>query len=105
MQGFLTRMIDQQLRRLAVGAAVVMGLVIATAVITGRRFETPRFDEAHFAVERAQLLLTATPCGEPGQKSTQACDKLMKRAQELLSKTREAITEAATAASRASTGH
>lgn len=105
MQGFLTRMIDQQLRRLAVGATIVMAAVIATAVATGRRIDAPRFYEAHIAVERAQLLLTSTPCGEPGQKSTQVCDKLMKRAQDLLSKTRDAISAAATAAERGATGH
>ena len=94
MTGFLTKIIDRQLRRLTVGTAFGVAVVTTTALATSQ-FEEPKFDEAGLAVEKAQLLLTGTTCGEPGEKTTEACAKLMKRAQELLAKARDAIGAAA----------
>ena len=94
MTGYLTKIIDRQLRRVTL--ATVLGIaVVTTTALAMSRFDEPKFDEAELAVEKAQILLTGTACGEPGQKTTATCDKLMKRAQELLAKARDAISAAA----------
>jgi len=97
MTGFLTKIIDRQLRRLVMGAAVGMAVVSSTAVAAGR-FHDPNLDLAEAAIEKAQGLIALTECGNPGEKTTEACDKLLKRAQELLAKTRDAVSAAAVAA-------
>jgi hypothetical protein len=94
MTGFLTKIIDRQLRRLALGTAFSV-LVVTTTALAMSRFHDPKFDEADLAVEKAQILLNAAACGVPGEKTTEACDKLMKRAQELLARARDAISAAA----------
>lgn len=97
MHGFLTRMIDQRLRRLALGATFGMVIVTTIGVVTGT-FQNPRFDEAHFAVEKAQILLSDSACGTPGERAADACVKLIRTAEELLARAREAVTAAATIA-------
>lgn len=94
MTGFLTKIIDRQLRRLTLGTAFGVAVVTTTALATSR-IDDPKFDEAGLAVEKARLLLSDAACGEPGEKATEACDRLMKRAQVLLAKARDAIGAAA----------
>ena len=97
MTGFLTKIIDRQLRRLVMGAAAGMAVVSTTAVASGR-FHDPNIDLAEVAIEKAQGLLALTVCGNPGEKTTEDCDKLVKKAQDLLAKTRDAVSAAAVAA-------
>lgn len=94
MTGYLTKLIDRQLRRVTVTTVLGIGVVIATALAVSR-FHDPKFDEANLAVEKAQILLSAAGCGERGDRTTEACDRLMKRAQELLAQARDAISAAA----------
>jgi hypothetical protein len=94
MTGYLTKLIERQLRRVTLATALGIAIVTTTALAFAR-FHDPKFDEADLAVEKAQLLLNAAVCGEPGAKTTEACDKLMKRAQDLLAKARDAISAAA----------
>jgi hypothetical protein len=94
MTGYLTKIIDRQLRRITLATVIGIAVVTTTALAISR-FHDPKFDEADIAVEKAQILLNAAACGVPGEKTTEACDRLMKRAQELLAKARDAITAAA----------
>ena len=97
MTGFLTRMIDQQLRRLTLGA--ILGIaVVSTAAVAASRFHDANLDLAEAAIEKAQGLLALTVCGNPGEKTTEDCDKLVQKAQDLLAKTRDAVNAAAVAA-------
>ena len=97
MHGFLTKMIDQRLRRLALGATIGMVIVTSIGSITGS-FQNPRFDEAHLAVEKAQILLSTSACGTPGERATDSCVKLVQKAEELLKRAQEAVNAAATVA-------
>ena len=97
MHGFLTRMIDQRLRRLALGATIGMVIVTTIGVVTGN-FQNPRFDEANLAVEKAQILLSDSACGPGGARATDSCVKLVRTAEELLARAREAVAAAATVA-------
>ncbi len=97
MHGFVTRMVERRLRRLVIGSTIGMAILTTTAVAAGR-FHDPKFDEADLAVEKAQILLTATECGNPGEKTTEACRKELKRVMELLTKARSTINAAAVAA-------
>lgn len=94
MTGYLTKLIDRQLRRITVATVIGIAVVTTTALAVSR-FDEPKFDEADLAVKKAQILLSGAECGEPGEKTTEACDRLMKRAQELLAKARDAISAAA----------
>ena len=97
MTGYLTKIIDRQLRRVTL--ATVLGIaVITTTALAMSRFDHQNFGEAEHAVEKAQILLNDAACGVPGEKTTEACDKLMKRAQELLATARDAISAAASTA-------
>ena len=97
MHGFLTRMIDQRLRRLALGATIGMAIVTTIGLVTGN-FQNPRFDEVHLAVEKAQILLSKSACGTPGERATDSCVKLVRKAEDLLERAREAVNAAATVA-------
>jgi hypothetical protein len=97
MRGFLTRIIDQRLRRLTV--VMLFGLVVvATAGVVADSWNHPKFNEADLAVARAQLLIRGSACGTPGERTTESCERLLRKAEELLTKAREAVTAAATAA-------
>ena len=93
MRGFLTRIVERRLRRLAVGAG--FGVVIGTTSAAGTSAPDPRFDQADFAAERAQILLTDA-CAAPGQTATGACEKRLQKALELLARVRATISEAGT---------
>lgn len=97
MRGFLTKMIDRRLRRLTVTMTFGM-VVVATAGIAAGHWNDPKFDDADMAVARAQLLLAGSPCGAPGDRNTESCEKMLRKAEELLAKAREAVSAAATAA-------
>ena len=97
MTGFLTKIIDRQLRQLVMSAVVGM-TVLSTTAVAASRFHDANLDLAEAAIEKAQALLALTECGNPGEKTTEACDKQLKRAQELLAKTRDAVSAAAVAA-------
>ena len=97
MHGFVKRMVERRLRRLVIGSTVSMAILTTTAVAAGR-FHDPKFDEADLAVEKAQLLLNAAECGNPGEKTTDACQKELERALALLAKARATINAAAVAA-------
>ena len=97
MHGFLTHMIERQLRRVAIGGALGMAVVSTTAVAASR-FHDTNLDLAEVAIDKAQGLLALTVCGNPGEKTTEDCDKLVKKAQDLLARTRDAVSAAAVAA-------
>ena len=97
MTGYLTKLIERQLRRVTLATALGIAIVTTTA-LAFTRFQDPKFGEAELAVEKAQILLKAAECGEPGAKEAVACAKLMKRAQDLLAKARDAISAAAVTA-------
>jgi hypothetical protein len=97
MQGFLTRIIGRRLRRLAFGAIGGM-VVVTTSALAAGRFHDPHFDDADLAVEKAQLLLAAAACGNPGLKPTIECERHVKKVEDLLARARAEIMTAALAA-------
>ena len=97
MQGFLKKIVERRLRRLAFTSTLGI-LAITTTAVAASRFHDSNLDLANAAVEKAQGLLALTVCGNPGDKTTEACEKEVKRAQDLLAKAHEAIAAAATAA-------
>lgn len=97
MHGFLTTMVQRQMRRLALGATLGMAIVTTTAVAAAR-FHDPRFDEADLAVEKALILLSVAECGTAGEKSTEACQRHQSKTIDLLTKARAGIAAAAAAA-------
>ncbi|HEY5546568.1 MAG TPA: hypothetical protein VIK50_10975 [Gemmatimonadaceae bacterium] len=98
MRGFLTKIIQRQLRRIVLGAALGMFLA-TTSAVAANNVKVAKLDEAVLATEKAQVLLAATDCGAPGEKSTVVCETRMKRVLELLGRVREAIAGLATPAS------
>jgi hypothetical protein len=95
MHGFLSNIIQRQLRRLTLGATVSMAIVVATALDT-TGFQEPTFNQAELAVEKAQFLLGPSLCGTPVERQTEFCENLVKRAEEFLARARQAVTAAAT---------
>ena len=98
MHGFLTNIVLRQLRRLALGAALSMAIVAASALGT-TRFPAPRFNQAELAVLKAQYILAPSLCETPSEQQTESCMNLVRRAEELLARARQAVTAAATVAS------
>ena len=96
MRGFLIRMIEQRLQRLAVGTA--LGLMLATTGTVATNGFDLKFDEADLAVEKAQVLLGDRACGTPGDRTTQECERHLRNALESLARARKAVNAAATAA-------
>jgi hypothetical protein len=95
MRGFLTRIIDRRLRRLALGAT--FGVAIGTtSALSATAVEDSRFDNVDLAAERAQILLTDV-CDTPGGQPAVACEKRLQKALELLARVRQAINEASLA--------
>ena len=97
MHGFLSNIIQRQLRRLALGATVSMAIVAATALGTSGIHE-PKFNQAELAVEKAQLLLGPSLCTTPSEQHTAFCENLVRQAEEFLARARQAVTAAATVA-------
>ena len=97
MKGFLSRIIERQLRHLTLSTTLGIVIITASAVAAGRARE-PKFDEANIAIAKAQNLVSAGVCGSPGEKTTDACARLMTKAQDLLAKARDAISAAQVAA-------
>ena len=97
MQGFLLNIIQRQLRRLTLGAAISMAIVSATALGTTALPER-KFNQAEIAVARAQFLLGPSLCAAPSEQQTEFCESLVRRAEEFLAKARQAVTAAATVA-------
>lgn len=95
MHDVLMRVMTRGIRRVAVGSA--LGVVAATTTVISNRVRDPNLDQADVAAEKAQILLGSAPCGVPGEKSTEACERRVKRALDLLARVREIVT-AATAA-------
>jgi hypothetical protein len=92
MRGFLTRIVERRLRRLAVGAG--FGVVIGTTGAAGTAAPDPRFGQADFAAERAQILITDA-CGVDRDTVPVACEKRLRKALELLARVRASMREAA----------
>lgn len=92
MRGFLTKIVERRLRRLALGAS--FGVMIGTtgAVAAGGKPD-PRFDGADLAAARAQILLTDA-CGESASGPAGPCEKRLQKALELLARVRETINDA-----------
>jgi hypothetical protein len=99
MHGFVKRMIERRMRRLVLGSTIGMA-ILTTAALAAGRFHDPKFEEADLAVEKAQILLGIAECGNPGEKTTQVCQKELKRALDVLAKARATINAAAVAADR-----
>ena len=97
MNGFLMNTIQRQLRRLTLGAMISMSIVYASALSTTRTPE-PKFKQADLAVAKAQFLLGPSLCEAPSQQQTAFCENLVRRAEELLERARQAVTAAATVA-------
>lgn len=92
MRGFLTKIVERRMRRLALGAS--FGVMIGTTgAMAAGGTPDPRFDSADLAAERAQILLTDA-CGEPASRPAGACEKRLQKALELLARVREKINEA-----------
>ena len=96
MQGFLLRINQRGLRRIALGVTFGSAIITTTAVAANRRHDA-NFDLAGAAAEKAQGLLNLAVCGNPGEKTTAECDKHLKRALDLVSRLREEISAAAAA--------
>jgi predicted nuclease with TOPRIM domain len=91
MRGFLMKIVQRQLRGIALGAA--FGMVVATSsAVATTPVHDPNLYAADLAAERAQILLAAVDCGVPGDGPMQKCERHMKKALELLARVREAIT-------------
>lgn len=97
MHGFLTNIVQKQLRRLTLGAAVSAAIVSGTALETGELRE-PEFNQAELAVEKAQFLLAPSLCGTSSEKQAEFCEYLVKRAEDFLARARQAVAAAATVA-------
>jgi hypothetical protein len=97
MHGFLLNIIQRQLRRLTLGAAVSMAILSATDLGT-TGFHQPRFNQADLAVEQAQFLLGPSLCVASTEQKAAFCENLVRRAEELLARARQAVREAATVA-------
>jgi len=96
MQGFLLRIIQRRLRRLALG--VTFGLaIVSTSGVAANRLHDANFDLSGAAAEKIQVLLSLAECGNPGDKTTVECEKHLKRAQDLVARLREEISAAAAA--------
>jgi hypothetical protein len=95
MRGFLQRIIDRRLRQVTVATTLGVAIVATTAVASGRWSE-PKFDEADLAVEKAQILLTATECEEASYSAAVSCKRFVRRAETLLTQARRALSAAAT---------
>ena len=95
--GFLMHTIQRRLRRLIIGATISLAIVSATAIET-TGFLEPRFDQANLAVEKAQFLLGPSLCVESSAQQAELCESLVRRAEELLARARQAVTAAATVA-------
>ena len=94
MHGFLLNIIQRQLRRLTLVASVSMAIVSATAIGTTGSHE-PKFDQADLAVEKAQFLLGPSLCVASSEQQAEFCENLVRRAEELLARARQAVREAA----------
>jgi len=97
MQGFLLRIIQRRLRRIALGVTFGLAILTTTAVASGG-FHDPKFDSADLAAEKAQILLENALCGNPGEKTTAECEKYLQKALDHLARVRESISAAAAAA-------
>ena len=95
MRGFLTRIIDRRMRRLALGATFGVAVGTTGAMSTGE-VDDSRFQNADLAAERAEILLTDA-CGE---RAGAACEKRLQKALELLSRVRKTLNQAPPAAAR-----
>ena len=104
MTGYLTRIIDRQLRRVTLITTIGITILTTTALAMSRFHDTD-LDLAAVAVEKAQGLLALTECGLPGEKTTEACEKEARKAEELLAKAYAAIAAAALAADGGADSH
>ena len=98
MRGYLTNIIERQMRRLALGA--VFGLGVGSIGIVATQdagADHPTLMGAELAAARAQILLTDV-CGERMAEPSGACEKRLEKALDLLARVRATITEAATTA-------
>ena len=94
MHGFVTRMVERRMRRLALTTTIAMAVISTTAVAAGRLYGD-KFDDAELAVAKAQGLLADARCGNAGEKASRECLKNLKRARDLLAKARETVKNAA----------
>jgi hypothetical protein len=97
MRDLLTKVLMRPIRRLATGTTLGM-MVAVTAVVSTSRVHDTRLDDAILAVEKAQALVAAAECGVPGEKSTEACEREVRKALDQLARAYAAIGEAAVAA-------
>ena len=92
MRGFLTKIIERRLRRLALGAMFGLGVGSIGTVAVERR-DHPGLEGADLATARAQILLTDV-CGAPTEGPSSACEKRLEKALALLARVRETISDA-----------
>ena len=89
MHDTLMRVMTRGIRRVTVGSA--LGVLAATTAVVSDRTSGPNLDEAAHAAERAQLLVRAAECGVPEAKSTETCQRYLKRASDLLVRVRQEL--------------
>ena len=99
MRGFLTRIIERRLRRLALGA--VVGVAIGSMSLTVTDAAHPGLDGADLAAARAEILLTGV-CGTTVEAPAGPCELRLQKALVLLARVRATINEAKTTAAGSS---
>jgi hypothetical protein len=100
MRGYLTKIIERRVRRLALGA--MFGVAIGTTgTVATEGIDDRGFDGADLAAARAQILLTGV-CGAPAEGSSGACEKRLQKALVLIAHVRATINKAATTAAGSS---
>jgi predicted nuclease with TOPRIM domain len=87
------KIVQRQVRRVALGATFGMALAMTGAVVTSTPVYDTNLDVADVAAERAQILLAGADCDLPDGKSAEKCVRHMKKALALLSRVRESITQ------------
>ena len=92
MRGFLIRIIQRRLQRLAFGTAFGMALVTSSAVAASR-YHDPGSSGAVPSVEQARTLL-GDVCSAPDETMTAPCQKELKKVLDALARNRAAIRAA-----------
>ena len=105
MTGYLTKLIDRQLRRVTLITVLGGTALLTTTALAARRFHDTNLDLAAVAVEKAQGLVALTQCGNPGERTTEACEKELKKAEDLLAKAYAALVAAALASDGGTSSH
>lgn len=89
MHGLLWTVITRPIQRLMILGAI--GTLVAATAFASNRDQHARLDGADLALEKARILLGAPVCTSTGQRDTEACDKVLRRAMERLNRARSMV--------------